>query len=107
MVIFSFTVLSSVSCSSVDTKKVDETHYNLVAYYNDVPRSLTSMALTSKAEDVCPDGYDVLSKSAAKSGTFGNSQEQCAGYKNCDYTLQWRIVCVDKPKLPFSIFGSK
>lgn len=95
------------SCSSVETKKVDETHFELVTFYNEPPRALSSSALISEAGEVCPEGYEVLSKTAGKSGDFGVDDAQCTGYKSCDYVLQWRIVCVDKPQEAFSIFGNK
>ncbi len=102
-----FTAIVINGCSSVDTKKVDENHYNLVSYYNEPPRTLSSSALREESKQVCPNGYEVLSKSAGKTGTFGIDDAQCAAYKNCDYALQWRIVCVDKPEEAFSIFGRK
>lgn len=93
------------ACSSVQTQKVDDTHFNLTDTYNEPPRDLYSRSIVSKAEDLCPNGYDVLSKNAAKPAEFGYNDDQCSAYKACDYTLEWRIVCVDRPKEPFSLFG--
>ena len=105
----SFMLLASIvllsGCSQTQVKKVDNTNYVLTHPYNDTPGDLSSHALSSKADDLCPGGYYVLSKNAAKAAEFGYSDEQCASGKNCDYMLEWRIQCVDKPKDKFSIFG--
>jgi hypothetical protein len=98
------TVLLS-GCSQIQTKKIDDTHFILTHSYNEPPRDLASRALASKASELCPSGYDVLSKNAAKKAEFGYSDDQCVAYKHCDYVLEWRISCADKPKDDFSIFG--
>lgn len=95
-----------IGCSSVQTHKVDESHFELLAFYNEPPRDLSSKAIASQADEVCPQGYDVLSKTAEKAGELGVDDNQCAVSKACDYALQWRIVCVERPKEPFSIFGN-
>lgn len=92
-------------CSQIQTKKIDNTHFVLTHSYNEPPRDLSSSALASKAKELCPSGYDVVSKNAAKKAEFGNDDDQCAAYKHCDYVLEWRISCADKPKEDFSIFG--
>lgn len=91
-------------CSQVQTKQLDDSHYVISRTYTDTPGDLSSHALASRAEAVCPEGYLVDSKDAAKAAEFGYSDEQCV-YKHCDYRLEWRIHCVEKPKEAFSIFG--
>lgn len=92
-------------CSQVQTKQLDDTHYVLSRSYTDTPGDLSSRALASRAEELCPEGYYTESKNASKAAEFGYSDEQCASGKHCDYRLEWRIQCVEKPKEKFSIFG--
>lgn len=106
----SFTFLVSLvfllsACSQTQVKKVDDTHYVLTHSYTDTPGDLSSHALASRSDELCPSGYHVTSKNAAKSSEFGYSDAQCAASKNCDYVLEWRIHCTEKPKEKFSIFG--
>lgn len=100
-------IMLTTACTSVQTEKNDETHYTLQAHYSDPPRNMDSYAMRKQSKEVCPQGYEILTKSAEKSGPLGRDDAQCATSEKCDYTLQWRIVCVDKPEQPFSIFGSK
>ena len=92
-------------CSGVQTKEMGENVYYLTNFYNEPPTSFSSWSIESRADEVCPTGYDVLSKNAGKSGEFGYNDFACAAGQACDYVMEWRIRCSDKPKQETSIFG--
>lgn len=92
------------SCSSVESKKIAEKSYLLTQYSTEPPISLDTMSLKDKAWEVCPIGFDVITKNAYKKGELGLHHDQCV-MENCDFALQWKVVCTIKPKESFSIFG--
>ncbi|MBD3612289.1 MAG: hypothetical protein HUJ13_07760 [Hydrogenovibrio crunogenus] len=98
-------VVMLAGCSGVQTKEVGKDVYYLTNFYNEPPRSFSSWSMESQADSLCPMGYDVLSKNAGKSGEFGYNDFACAAGQSCDYVLEWRIRCSDKPKQETSIFG--
>jgi len=105
-IIFAMTVLLFISsCSSVVSKKIGKKSFTLTESGNDSPFSLTTNSLKNKAWQVCPKGFDVITKNAYKKGQLGKHQEQCIT-ESCDFVLEWKIICSIKPKESFSIFGS-
>lgn len=94
-------------CSSVETKPLDTNTYALIDYYEEPPRDLSSAELMEKADEVCPQGFDILSKSATKTAEFGKTDVSCVGSKDCRYQLEWRVFCTKKNKPDSSIFGRK
>ncbi|BBP43484.1 hypothetical protein [Thiosulfativibrio zosterae] len=103
-VLFLFT-----GCSSVQTQALQaedgEQRFLLQDFYHEPPQALESRSLASAAEDACPKGYDILLKQASKHAQFGQDHAQCASPGGCDFVLEWRIICAEKPEKKFSIFG--
>lgn len=95
-----------VGCSTVETKELGKEQFSLTHFYAEPPRDLNSRKIAKMADQACPQGFDVLSKNAAKASEFGYDDATCTG-ASCDYVLEWRILCVEKTKQEESIFGSK
>lgn len=96
------------ACSSVQTQQLsaekNKEIYTLVDTFLEPP-GFESHSLRSESEELCPKGYDILNRHAGKSAEFGIDHAQCVSPGGCDYALQWRIQCAEKPKAPFSFFG--
>lgn len=103
---FLISVLSA--CSSVQTQQLsaekDKEVYTLVDFYSEPP-GFESRSLRSESDELCPKGYSILNRHAGKPAEFGVDHVQCAAPGGCDYALQWRIQCTEKPEAPFSFFG--
>lgn len=101
-------VATLVGCSSVQTQVLsneeNDQRFVLQEFYHEPPMALESRSLASAADKSCPTGYDVLLRQASKAGELGQNQVQCVS-GGCDYVLEWRIVCAEKPEKKFSIFG--
>lgn len=100
--------LTLVGCSSVQTQTISTEENNqrfvLKDFYHEPPISLESRSLASAADNACPTGYDILLRQASKNAELGQNHVQCAS-GGCDYVLEWRIICAEKPEKKFSIFG--
>jgi len=97
--------LMVVSCSSVQSKKIDKKTFVLTQISNEAPNSLSTGKLQSKAWEVCPIGFDVLTKNGYKKGSLGRTHSECVSGKACDFVIEWKVVCAIKPEEEFSIFG--
>jgi len=95
----------AVSCTSVQSKKLDKKTFILTQDSNEAPMSLSTRNLQNKAWEVCPIGFDVLTKNAYKKGSLGREHLQCVSGKHCDFVIEWKVVCTIKPKEEYSIFG--
>jgi len=107
----SWLILSALwlsACSSVQTHQVDKQAgaevYLLKDGYNEPPTTFKSYALSSKADSLCPSGYDILDRNIVKMAELGYDAAQCA-VGGCDYQLQWKIQCSKKVQKSFSLFG--
>lgn len=105
--LFLIVIFGMLGCSSVETRQLDKKEFVLTDFYDEPPRKLESRSILAKADEVCPEGFDVLSKQASKSAEFGYDDASCLGSKNCRFELEWRIHCVKKNKPEASIFGKK
>ncbi len=95
-------------CSSVQVQKVSDNQqekFVLVEHYAEPVKNFESRAIRSKARELCPTGFNILSRNASKAGELGLSHASCASVGSCDYALEWQIECSYKREIPFSIFG--
>jgi len=100
------TGLVMASCTQIQTTKVAEKTFVLTQPSNEPPLSLSTNRLEDKAWEVCPTGFDVLTKNGYKKGQLGLDHAQCVSGMDCDFTLEWKIKCSIRPREEYSIFGS-
>lgn len=98
--------LLGVGCSQVTSQKLAPKTYTLSTQVNGVPSDFDRRSLSHQADKVCPQGYNVLSKSFTAHHAMANSQISCLEGQNCLMDLKWKIYCTPKQKRPFSIFGN-
>lgn len=102
-------VLMLSACSTIETKQLsdekDKEVFKVIAFFNEPVKSLDSYQLHSASKDACPKGYDVLHRNASKAAELGLDHAQCVSPGGCEYALEWKIQCADKPEEGFSLFG--
>lgn len=103
--VFGVTVSSLSACSTVQSQQVDEETFYLTEFYNEPVTGFDSWSLRRQAKESCPTGYVYLLRKAGKSSEFAKQHFECVGGKNCEYAMEWRIQCSDKPEEKFSFFG--
>lgn len=92
-------------CSQpVEVKKVDDKIYSLKSHVPGDAGSFRNSSLSDKADELCPKGFDVISKNIYQTEEIATTNLDCAG-GNCAYLMEWRLLCSHKPREPFSIFG--
>lgn len=96
--------LSGCSTTHQVQKISDETFY-LTEFYNEPVQGFDSWSLRREAKELCPKGYHYLLRKAGKAGELAKEHASCASGANCEYALEWRIQCTDRPEEKFSIFG--
>lgn len=99
------TLLTLSACSSVQSHAVGEETFYLTEYYNEPVTGFESWSLSRKAEELCPKGHHNILRKAGKPSEFAKQHFECLGDKNCEYALEWRIRCTERPEETFSIFG--
>lgn len=98
--------LGLTGCASqVATQSLVQDRHQLTLLIDDQASHFDDWALRDKADEVCPKGYEFLSQTQHKKGPLPTEGASCLAGDNCFYHLQWQIVCVDKPREPFSLFG--
>lgn len=93
------------ACSSVQTVQKDKETFFITDFYDEPPVTFSSNSIENEAEEVCPLGYNILSKNAGKASEFEYNDFTCAAGASCGYVLEWRIQCEEKPQQETSIFG--
>lgn len=92
-------------CTAVQSQPLKaERTFLLSTQVQDAPTDFDYRRLRTKAEAVCPEGYDIQGQAFGARGELPKSPLQCAG--GCEVTLQWKIHCTSREKEPFSIFGN-
>ncbi len=104
LILFFLSGCSTVQTHQVESKKGFEI-YQLSDFYNEPPSTFKSSALSAKAKNLCPLGYEVLDRNVVTMGEFKYNAFQCASKDNCAYKLQWKIKCTKKVQKGFSLFG--
>lgn len=104
LITLSFLMASCGQHHAVDVKKIDAKVYALTAItYGDATHFRNDKML-DQADQLCPKGFDVISKNIYQTSEISKNSLGCSG-QNCVYQMEWRLVCSNKPREPFSIFG--
>lgn len=107
VLLVSFIFLSG--CSSVQVQQISDKEqqekYVLIDYYAEPVKNFESLSINSKANELCPKGFNILHRNASKEGELGVDHARCVYPGGCEYALEWHIQCADKPRDPFSLFG--
>jgi hypothetical protein len=97
--------LALSGCAQVDVKDLSDSEFKVSVFYHGVPGDFEHRALARKAESLCPNGYEYLTRHATKPGEFAQHHGQCSQGQICDHELIWHIRCGNIPREPFSFFG--
>ncbi|GEM_PF-3215396 len=99
-------VISS-GCTTVNSAPFPqkEKTFVLTTIVHDAPTNFDYRRMRHKADEVCPEGYNIEGQAFGAQSELPKSDLACVG-KGCDLQLQWKIHCVPREKRPFSIFGN-
>ncbi|MEA3404203.1 MAG: hypothetical protein U9R28_00500 [Pseudomonadota bacterium] len=103
---FTVAALALSGCSTThQVQKINDETFYLTEFFNEPVQSFDSWSLRRQAKELCPKGHHSLLRKAGKASEMAKEHASCASGADCEYALEWRIQCTDRPEEKFTIFG--